>query len=42
MISDAKTAQVPYVLIGELVQKMTPEEWIAIYENLFKNNRKKK
>lgn len=37
-----KTAQVPYALLGDLVQKMTPEEWIAIYENLYKNNRKKK
>lgn len=37
-----KTALVPYALIGELVQKMTPKEWIAIYENLYKNNRKKK
>ncbi|BDQ11883.1 DUF1801 domain-containing protein [Sediminibacterium sp. TEGAF015] len=37
-----KTAQVPNALIGELVQKMTPEEWISIYENLYKNNRKKK
>lgn len=37
-----KKALVPYALIGELVQKMTPKEWIAIYENLYKNNRKKK
>lgn len=36
-----KTAQVPYSLIGDLVQKMTPEEWIAIYESQYKNARKK-
>ena len=28
-----KTEQIPYDLIAELVQKMTIEEWIAIYES---------
>ena len=29
--------QIPYELIGELVQKMTPEQWIGIYEEKVKN-----
>ncbi|WP_026752290.1 DUF1801 domain-containing protein [Sediminibacterium sp. C3] len=36
-----KTAIVPYALIGELVQKMTPQEWIHLYESQYKNARKK-
>lgn len=35
-----KNAIVPVELIGELVQKMTPEEWISIYETKYKNARK--
>jgi hypothetical protein len=27
---------IPYQLIGELVSKITPEEWIAIYEKNLK------
>lgn len=29
-----KPAQIPYDLIGELVSKMTPQQWIAAYEKL--------
>ncbi len=36
-----KNANVPFALIGELVQKMTPQEWISIYEAQYKNKRKK-
>ena len=28
-----KPEHVPYELLGELVQKMTPEEWISLYES---------
>jgi len=31
-----KIDEIPYDLIGELVSKMTPEEWIEIYENAIK------
>ena len=31
-----KMDEIPYQLIGELVKKMTPKEWIAIYEKNFK------
>jgi uncharacterized protein YdhG (YjbR/CyaY superfamily) len=31
-----KPDQIPYDLIGELCGKMTPLEWIEIYENLIK------
>jgi hypothetical protein len=31
-----KPDQIPYKLIGELVKKMTPEQWIAIYEKNYK------
>lgn len=27
-----KPEEIPYELIGELVQKMTPQEWVEIYE----------
>jgi len=27
------TKHIPYSLIGELLTKMTPEQWIALYEN---------
>lgn len=36
-----KSANVPFALVGELVQKMTPQEWISIYEAQYKNKRKK-
>lgn len=28
-----KPEQIPYKLIGELAKKMTPQDWIACYEN---------
>ena len=31
-----KMDQIPFQLIGELAGKMTPKEWIAIYEKKFK------
>ena len=31
-----KMEEIPYELIAELIQKMTAEEWIDIYENKFK------
>jgi uncharacterized protein YdhG (YjbR/CyaY superfamily) len=31
-----KPDQIPYDLIGELAGKVTPQEWIEIYENLIK------
>ena len=31
-----KMEEIPYELIGELVSKMNPTEWIAIYENALK------
>jgi uncharacterized protein YdhG (YjbR/CyaY superfamily) len=31
-----KPEQIPYALIGELMQKVTPDEWIAVYESQFK------
>jgi hypothetical protein len=37
-----KPEDIPYKLIGELVSKMTPEEWIDLYESKFKNQRKTK
>ncbi|MFN8264995.1 MAG: DUF1801 domain-containing protein [Chitinophagaceae bacterium] len=33
---------IPYELIGELVSKITPDQWIQAYETAFKNNRKNK
>ncbi len=30
-----KMDDIPYELIGELVSKMTPQEWVVIYENAF-------
>mgnify|MGYP005992932821 CR=1 FL=1 len=32
-----KMDDIPYKLIEELVQKMTPEQWIALYEKNVKN-----
>jgi uncharacterized protein YdhG (YjbR/CyaY superfamily) len=37
-----KAEDIPYELIGELVSKMTPDEWIAIYEKNYKSQLKKK
>ena len=34
--------KIPYKLIGELASKMTPDDWINMYETSFKNSRKKK
>lgn len=31
-----KMDEIPYELIGELVQKMTPKQWIEMYENTVK------
>jgi len=31
-----KIDEIPYQLIGELASKMTPEEWIEIYESAYK------
>jgi hypothetical protein len=31
-----KPEAIPYHLIGELVTKMTPQQWITIYENNLK------
>ncbi|MCB0485124.1 MAG: DUF1801 domain-containing protein [Flavobacteriaceae bacterium] len=31
---------IPYDLIGELTSKLTPEEWISLYENAYKNRKK--
>jgi len=31
-----KSEQIPYKLIGELAAKITPEEWITIYEKVIK------
>lgn len=31
-----KPEAIPYELIGELVQKMTPQDWIALYERNLK------
>jgi Domain of unknown function (DU1801) len=31
-----KTDQIPYALIGELATKLTPQDWIAIYEEIYK------
>ena len=36
-----KPEDIPYNLIGELAAKMTPDEWIAAYEAVFKNAAKK-
>ena len=37
-----KPEDIPYKLIGELAAKITPEEWINIYETNFKDSRQKK
>lgn len=35
-----KMDDIPYELMGELISKMTPEEWIATYEAAFLKNKK--
>jgi hypothetical protein len=37
-----KPEDIPYKLIGELVSKITPDEWIEIYERIYKSQRKSK
>jgi len=37
-----KPEDIPYNLIGELVSKITPDEWIEMYETSFKDHRKRK
>lgn len=37
-----KPEEIPYQLIGELVTKITPDQWIKQYEAAYKNNLKKK
>jgi uncharacterized protein YdhG (YjbR/CyaY superfamily) len=32
-----KEKDIPFELIGQLAAKMTPEEWIAVYENTLKH-----
>jgi hypothetical protein len=36
-----KQEDIPFALIGELVSKITPDEWIEMYENKFRSARKK-
>jgi hypothetical protein len=31
-----KTEHIPYELLGQLMQKMTAEQWIALYERNLK------
>ncbi len=31
-----KAEDIPYELLGELASKITPDEWIALYENAFR------
>jgi hypothetical protein len=31
-----KPEQIPHALIGELVSKMTPDQWIKVYETNLK------
>ena len=35
-----KPDQIPYEFIGELCTKLSPQQWIDIYENVFKSNKK--
>ena len=35
-----KPEQIPFVLIGQLMQKVTPDQWIAVYEETFGGVRK--
>ncbi len=34
-----KTEDIPFELIGELVSKMTPDQWIERYESVLKNRK---
>ena len=34
-----KPEQIPFKLIGELASKLTPQQWIDIYESAFKNKK---
>lgn len=34
-----KAEQIPFELIGELASKMTPQQWIAIYERVLKREK---
>lgn len=36
-----KAEYIPFELIGELVKKMSVENWIEVYENAFVSNKKK-
>ena len=36
-----KPELIPFKLIGELASKMTPKEWIAVYERVLKNPKEK-
>ena len=36
-----KMDQIPFKLIGELASKVTPQQWIEVYETNYKNARKK-
>jgi uncharacterized protein YdhG (YjbR/CyaY superfamily) len=36
-----KAEHIPYDLIGELMKKMTVENWIEVYETAFVSNNKK-
>ena len=36
-----KPEEIPFKLIGELVSKMTPQDWIELYEGILKKSKKK-
>ena len=36
-----KPEDIPFTLIGQLMQKVTPDEWIAVYEATFKDSHKR-
>jgi hypothetical protein len=36
-----KAEDIPYRLIGELASKITPQEWIEMYESAFRSREKK-
>ncbi|NQY05145.1 MAG: DUF1801 domain-containing protein [Flavobacteriaceae bacterium] len=37
-----KPEHIPYELVGELISKMTPEDWINLYQNSLMEDRSKK
>lgn len=37
-----KPEQIPFNLIGELMSRMTPQQWIELYETKYKNSTKSK